>query len=280
MISHVPTDARPARTTLRTAVPRLLTGLALLGIAMTGTAALGPGLAWRLSALDHPDYLAIASVGLVMIALSSLFLAYAGRVLGLGAAWLGLALLTNALVLVGKFLLAPPAFYGTTFVEGDPFATVQAPAYFPLLAAGVCVAQAGVLALLYAWARGRVTKALGPKTSVLRRPDLVTALIAAGVLLGAPVLLFSSLSLVGYAVVAAAATSGAAVVVVLLATGAGAGALLEAAHRSISVRDTAIVTSVFWLALSMLLVYHVVWVVFMTVLVSLWPLKVVAPSGK
>ena len=39
-------------------------------------------------------------------------------------------------------------------------------------------------------------------------------------------------------------------------------------------------TSVFWLALSMLLVYHVVWVVFMTVLVGLWPLQVVAPSGK
>src|SRR5215472_5625217 len=165
MISDAPTDARPARTTrtkLTTALPRLLTGVALLGIAMTGTAVLGPRLAWRVSGSDHPDYLAIASIGLVMIALSSLFLTYASRVLGLRAAWLGLALLANGLILVGKFVLAPPAFSETTFVAGDPFLNVQSPTYFPILAAGVCILQAGGLALLYAWARGRVTRALGP----------------------------------------------------------------------------------------------------------------------
>lgn len=277
MISHAPSDTRPARTP---ALPRLLTGLSLLGVAMAGTAVLGPGLAWQASGQDHPDYLAVAAIGLVMIALSSLFLTYAGRVLGLGAAWLGLALLSNALILVGKFVLAPAAFSGTTFVQGDPFMDVQAPTYFPMLAAGVGVVQAGVLALLFALARGRVTRALGPQASAFRRSDLVTALLTVGMALGAPLVLVSSLSLIGYAVVTAAATSGAAVVVVLLATGAGAGALLEAARKSISVRDTAVVTSVFWLALAMLFVYHAVWVVFMTVLVSLWPLKVVAPSGK
>jgi hypothetical protein len=261
-------------------LPTLLAGIALLGTAMTATAVLAPRIALRLTGAQQPEYLVIAGTGVAMIVLSSLFLACACRVIGLGAAWLGLAVLTNGLILVGKFVLVPLAYSQTTFVSTDPFAIVQAPSYFPVLATGVCAVQAGVLALLYALARGRVTRALGPEASAFRRPDLVTALLTAGLALGAPILFFSSLSLVGYAVVVAGATSGAAVVVVLLATGAGAGALLEAARRSISVRDTAIVTSVFWLALSMILVYHVVWVIFMTVLVGLWPLKVVSPSGK
>jgi hypothetical protein len=262
------------------ALPRLLTGLALLGTAMAATAVLAPGIALWATGSQQPEYLVIAGTGVAMIVLSSLFLTCASRVIGLGAAWLGLAVLSNGLILAGKFVLVPLAYSRTTFVSGDPFQDVQSQAYFPLLAAGVVVLQAGVLALLYAWARGRVTRELGAKRSALRRADLVIGLITVCVVLGAAVLLFTSPSLIGYAVGTVAATSGAAVAVVLLATGAGAGALLEAARRSISVRDTAIVTSVFWLAVAMLLVYHVVWVIFMTVLVSLWPLKVVAPSGK
>jgi hypothetical protein len=282
MISHTSTNAPPAGTTRArtTALPKLLTGVSLLGVAMTGTAVLAPGLAWRAGGLDHPDYLSIAATGLVMIALSSLFLTYAGRVLGLGAAWLGLALLSNALILAGKFVLAPEAFYQTTFTAGDPLANVQSASYLPALAAGVCALQVCVLAVLYAWARGRVTRALGPEWSALRRADLVTALVIGGLALAAPAVALSSLSPIGYALVVAGATGGAAALVVLLAAGAGGGALHVAAGRSISVRDTAIVTSVFWLALSMLLVYGVVWVIFMTVLVGMWPLKVVAPSGK
>jgi hypothetical protein len=277
MISHASSDAPQAWTS---ALPRLSTGLGLLGVAMTGTAVITPGLALRTSGADHPDYLVIAGTGAVMIALSSLFLAYASRVIGLGAAWLGLALLTNALILGGKLVLGPFAFYQTTFVAGDPFMNVRSLAFFPILAAGVFAVQAGVLGSLYAWARGRVTRALGPEMSAFRRADLVTALLTVGLALGIPVLLFSSLSLIGYTMVVAAATGGGAVVVVLLATGTAGSTVWEAARQSISVKDTAIVTTVSWLALSMLLVYHIVWVVFMTVLVSLWPLKVVAPSGK
>jgi hypothetical protein len=277
MISHAPADARPARSS---ALPRLLTGLALLGVAMTSTAVIAPELALRAGGTDQPDYLVIAGTGLVMIGLSSLFLAYASRVVGLGAAWLGLAVLTNGLVLAGKFFVAPFVFYRTTFVGGDPFLDVRSPAFFPMLAAGLFAVQAVVLGLLYAWARRRATRALGARWTTLRRPDLVVALLTVGIAMAAPVLLLSSLSLIGYVMVAVAATGGVAVLIVLMTVAAGGGALWEAARKSISDRDTAVVTSVFWLALSMLLVYHVVWVVFMTVLVSLWPLKVVAPSGK
>lgn len=108
---------------------------------------------------------------------------------------------------------------------------------------------------------------------------VVTLLVAIGAL-GVPVLLLSSLSLIGYGLTLTVATGGLAILVALLALATGAWSFGEAARTSVSVRDTAIVTAVAWLALSLLLVYHVVWVVFMSVLVSLWPLKTVAPSGK
>jgi hypothetical protein len=125
---------------------------------------------------------------------------------------------------------------------------------------------------------------LGVERSVSRRPRPVAALLTSGTALGvvvlAAVVLYSGPSLIGYAMIVAGTTGGAAAGAIVLAIFSGSGALHSAAIRTISIRDTAILTSVFWLALSMLLVYQVVWVVFMAVLVGMWPLKVVAPSGK
>jgi hypothetical protein len=45
-------------------------------------------------------------------------------------------------------------------------------------------------------------------------------------------------------------------------------------------RDIAILSSFAWVGLSLLLMYHVVWVIFTAILVSIWPLKVVPSSGK
>src|SRR2546428_441446 len=54
--------------------------------------------------------------------------------------------------------------------------------------------------------------------------------------------------------------AGVAILLVLLALAAGHATMWQAAEESVSVRDTAVLTTVFWLALAMLLVYHVVWV--------------------
>jgi hypothetical protein len=247
---------------------------------MTGTAVVAPQIALRTSGSDHPDYAVIAGTGLVMIALSSLFLAYASRVIGLGVAWLALALLTNALVLGAKLVLAPVAFYQTTFVRGDPLLNVQSPAFFPNLAAALFILYAAAVGVISVRMRGKVTRALARDRGGPRRPGLVAVLLVVAVVLGVPLLLGASLSLIGYGGFLMAATGGGVILVVVLALAAGTGTMWQAARASISVRDTAIVTSVGWLALSMLLVYHVVWVVLMTILVSLWPLKTVAPSGK
>jgi len=276
MVTHPPPQTRPAPHSL---LPRLLTGLTLLGVAMTGTAVLAPGIALSTGGGDHPDYAVIAGTGVVMIALSSLFLAYASRLVGLGGAWLGLAVLTNALVLVARFVLAPLAFYQTTFVEGDPLLNVTSPAFFPTVAAGLFVLTGAGLGIRYAWQRGRVSRALGEDRE-LRRHDVLVGLLTVALTLGIPTLVLSSVSLIGYGMAVAAATGGASILVALLAMATGTGAMVGAGQASVSARSTAVLTSAFWLTLSVLLVSHAVWVVFMAVLVSLWPLKTVAPSGK
>jgi hypothetical protein len=277
MISHASFLTRPASRFL---VPRLLTGLALLWVAMTGTVLLAPRLALATSGRDHPDYAVIAGTGLVLIVISSLFLAFASRVAGLGAAWLGLAVLNNGLILAGGFALAPYAFYQTTFVLGDPLLDVTSATFFPTVAGGLFLLHAGVLAATYALQRRRVRRELGRGAEPPGGGDLRVAVTVIVLVVGIPLLAATSLALIGYGLVVIAATSGAAVLVALLAVAMGVAAMGRAADESIAIRDTAIVTAAFWLALAMLLVFHVVWVVLMAVLVGIWPLKTVAPSGK
>lgn len=277
MIGRAPSETRLESANPPALLPRLVPGLALLWLAMAAAAVVAPELQRATGGGEHPDYAVIAGTGLVMIALSSLFLAYVSRVVGLGLGWLALAAVTNSLILVFEFVLGPTAFYQTTFVQGDPLFNVESPTYFPILAAGLFVVFAALLAGPYFWQRARVRRELGRRGPAARH-DLPVPLL--GVAVGVPVLLLSSVSLIGYGLLVVTATGGAALLVGLLGLLTGTATMRRAGAASISLRSTAIVTSVFWLALSMLLVYHVVWVVFMTALVSLWPLKVVAPSGK
>ncbi|HSR26812.1 MAG TPA: hypothetical protein VLW53_24905, partial [Candidatus Eisenbacteria bacterium] len=114
----------------------------------------------------------------------------------------------------------------------------------------------------------------------LPRPEAGMTLLLVAVVLGIPLLLLATPMLVGYGLVVTTATGGAAILLFLMSWATGAGAAWRAAQQSVSLRDTAVLTTAFWLVLSLLLVYHVVWLVLMTGLVSLWPLKTVAPSGK
>ena len=44
------------------------------------------------------------------------------------------------------------------------------------------------------------------------------------------------------------------------------------------VGDAALLVSVFWLGLGFLALYHALWVVYVLVLTSIWPLKVITPK--
>jgi hypothetical protein len=75
-------------------------------------------------------------------------------------------------------------------------------------------------------------------------------------------------------------SSVALLIVVALVTACvlAAAAFRSAADRAQLVGDASILVSFFWLGLFFLVLFHVLWVVYMLVLFSLWPLKVVVPK--
>ena len=51
-----------------------------------------------------------------------------------------------------------------------------------------------------------------------------------------------------------------------------------AAQRATLVGNVALVSGLLWVGLAFLALYHAVWVVYVLVLTSIWPLKVITPK--
>jgi hypothetical protein len=68
-----------------------------------------------------------------------------------------------------------------------------------------------------------------------------------------------------------------AVSVAVAATLAGA-MFANAADRAKAVGDAAVLVNLFWVGLAFLALYHVLWVVYILALTTIWPLKVVTPK--
>lgn len=58
-----------------------------------------------------------------------------------------------------------------------------------------------------------------------------------------------------------------------------AGATLgSTAERAQLVGEVALLVSVFWVGLAFLALYHALWVIYVLVLTSIWPLRVITPK--
>jgi hypothetical protein len=67
-------------------------------------------------------------------------------------------------------------------------------------------------------------------------------------------------------------------VILACATALAGAAFNSAADRARLVGDASVFMSFFWVGLYFLALYHVLWVVYVLVLTSIWPLKVVTPK--
>jgi hypothetical protein len=287
---HHDTQVATSRQRFRS---RLMTGLGLLSAASIGTVVLIPGLAGGLAGpagANQPSFGLIASIGVTLILLTSLFLAYTSRVLGLGRAWLVWALAYNGCIVATKFIVSPVSLYGTTFVDSAPF-NARSLVTVPVVALALLCIYAGVFGMIQINQHARVKSELrvlaardgvpGPK----RTPwDRTTRwLIVGGVALAILATLNAGWALlVGLPYISAIIGTTAIPLLLLLgvALTGGIKAFEKAGDRSIQMRDIAILSSFAWVGLSLLLMYHVVWVIFTAILVSIWPLKVVPSSGK
>jgi hypothetical protein len=232
----------------------------------------------------------------------SMLLAVAATVafLSAGALWLGLRLDLafptaviaytvgwNVLVVVAKFALGPYGFYEVNQeVAIDSFLpTLDSPAGAIGAALLIFGLYAGAYALVYrAYRRGFVRRAR--EAGRLRTPVVVGTLVLA--LLFAATAGFTVLVLLPLAVAGAGVdylkfvfTSGVALVVgVTLAAALALTTLAfgSAAERARALGDATLVVNLFWVGLAFLALYQALWVVYVLILTSLWPLRTVTPK--
>jgi hypothetical protein len=195
----------------------------------------------------------------------------------------------NAAIVVVKFVLAPKGMYDVNqtvpftgwFTPSDPVGAITA-------AAGVFVIYLAVYGVIYLMYRARLRRALSlpepQRTRRLRRS--VIPLVAGAILLsmagGAGILflpLFAAGSAVQYLEFVFASELSLLISLVLAgATSLVVLAFREAGDRARVVGDAALLVSFFWIGLVFLAIYHVLWVAYVLMLTTIWPLKVVVPK--
>lgn len=192
----------------------------------------------------------------------------------------------NALIVLVKFVLAPDGFYdvnrdvqltGLLTVGDNEGAVLTGALVFGLYLAAYVV--------VYRLCR-RGLPAFSGEPERLRRGLLAVLggallLSAAGgsvlVFLVLPVLISgSALEYLEFVF-----TSGASLLIALALAGAvtlAALAFRSVAERAAVVGDAAVLISFFWLGLYFLALYHALWVVYVLILTSVWPLRAVVPK--
>jgi hypothetical protein len=207
--------------------------------------------------------------------------------LGLPAKVAVYAVLFNTLVIVVKLTLGPHGFYEVNQIRNlesgfeidDGLAAVSA-------AAAIFVLYAGVYVVLYKFFRSRIEH-LAAEDPIPRIPGGrglvigIVVLVLLGVGSGGAILilllpLFGGLDYLDFVF-----SSGVSLLVAVSLAGATALAALAfdaSSRRAHALGDATMYMSFFWVGLYFLALYHVLWVVYVLVLTSIWPLKVVTPK--
>jgi hypothetical protein len=186
-----------------------------------------------------------------------------------------------------KFVLGPAGFYEVNQdVQIEDFLTLED-------AFGATTTAAFVLAL-YAAAYWVLYRVLGlPPIAGLERVrarggrrvafgGLVAALAVSGATGGlfvvlAPLFFLTS----GLEYLSFVFSSSLSILVAIMLVGAAAlagTAFRSAAESARAIGDASVLVSFFWVGLAFLALYHALWVVYVLVLTSIWPLKVVTPK--
>ncbi len=192
--------------------------------------------------------------------------------------------LAFALIAIVKFVLAPWGLYQVNAVRAfeDFFGTVADPGGAAITAAIVFALYAVGYRLLY-WI------GFGDRASIRKRRDgrarrwSRAGKVAVGIAFA--VIAIPSLAILVIIVLAAPrqylefvfAGAGVVIAVALTIAATLVGSAFRAVDRS-DVTDVGTIVTLFWLGLGFLALFHVLWIVYVLVLGSIWPLKTVVPK--
>jgi|GEM_PF-1271457 len=279
----------------------LKTALAIFSLAGAVTVFILPHIAALSGQGPVPNFYQLALTGIVLILLTSLLLGLAAKKLGFNYAWFLLALGYNALIIVIKFILSPQSLYGQTIELSNFGVSFDPNNGMGYLFVGVAVSliYIAVLGIIYAVFKKIFAARMGNLKSFWkpRKKTVIVLAIIGGVIAlvaltasslllipmifiylfaGSPIFYLqyffagSTLSELGFLLLPA----------IVSAILFGIGAFSQTYVKAVKLRDGTILASFFWLALSLILAYHALWIVYMGVMASIWPFRTISPSGK
>jgi hypothetical protein len=230
----------------------------------------------------------VISAALISLVTLTALVSILRRDFGLPAQVAVYAALYNGLVVLVKFVLAPRGFYEVNqHTTLESWATPDSLVGAAFTAGLVLVLYVVAFWAVYRFARKRVETALSlpPAERRVRARTVVIPIISisvlgaasGGVLLLIP-LVVASAGVTYLDFVFASSASLAIAISLAGATTLAAMAFRSTGDRAIAAADASMVVSVFWVGLAFLAIFHALWVVYLLVLTSIWPLKVVVPK--
>jgi hypothetical protein len=278
-------------TSANVRAPATASWIALLG----GFVVLGALAAWLSPVLDHalnpsatqPGVISFLGVGLTALALTALLLFYGlRRLLPRTGIFLGAAFGYNAILIAVKLGIGPITIYAQNnyyrahalpkgaMGEDPGFRYLTDPSAYPFLAAIMALLYAGGFLFLYLIFHGRLRARLGlPIRLETRVLQLFVAMFVLAVVGG-----ISATGLLGFLEYAGnvvfAGTAGLLIAGALIAAIALCSvAFYEASEQAALLRNVTLLSTFAWIGLAFIAAYHILWVVFLLTLISLWPLK-------
>jgi hypothetical protein len=238
--------------------------------------------AYELPRLDHslnpqattPGLISFLGVGLTVLALTALLFFVGLRgLLPRSAVFVAAALGYSALVIAVKLSLGPLALYVVHSSGTAVFLFLDGPQAYPGLAAIMAVVYGGAFLALYAIHRSRLEARLGlPVQFATRAVQLFVAMFVVAV--AGVLTLFGLFGFFEYTLYVLFSTAigvliaGALTLAIFLCSVTFDAAVEQAA----ATRNIALLSTFAWIGLAFIAAYHVLWLVFLLTLISLWPL--------
>ena len=266
----------------------LTVALVLFGLAGSAVMVVVPGF---FAGPVRPEFTVFLVAGVAAIVLSAGFFGYIYRLgMGFGRTVLVLAAGYNALIAAVKLGLAPAALYQANREQafdaafGDPNEL-----WFYLgVGSGVLLLYLLVFGVMYSLFRRRFRRrSLPSEPPPEQRSRWSNRTIVVGVVVGvafaASFLWILPVVYVGFPTFSYLlyifSTFGAAITLALvLAAFLAYKSFDEVEKRAVRLGDATLLASFFWLGLALILLYHVMWVVFLLTLVSIWPFRTYTPK--
>ena len=246
---------------------------------------------------QHPGIITFAGVGVTLIVLTVLVLYFGLQTtVSLKKQFIIYAIFYNSFIIIAKFILSPMTLYyenqwitfngglGSIFGTGTGDLVSLATA-----AVVIFFLYVFVFSRIYSSYKGKVEKILKPSktNNKTKKPSLplgvgmiIGALLMVSFTGGAVLLIIfpfsAALQYLDYLFSTAEGLLIAAAIVGAIIFASAA--LRDLSKQAVVLKNAALLGSFFWVAISFLLVFHALWVVYFLIIMNLWPLKAVVPK--